>query len=57
MRRKINLGLLFIVTFFISLQVNAVQSCTDSEMERLRELAKNVKFQTSYEMMPDDEII
>lgn len=54
MKRKINLGLVFIVTFFISLQVNAVQSCTSSEMERLKELAKNVKFQTSYEMNVDE---
>lgn len=47
MKRQIKLGVLFIITFLISLQVNAVQSCTDSEMERLRELANNVQFKTN----------
>ncbi len=55
MKRKIYLGLLFIITFLVNLQVNAIQSCTNTEMERLRELAKNFKIQTSYEMDVDDE--
>ena len=57
MKRKIKLGLIFIIIFFISLQVNAVQSCTDNEMERLRELAKNVNFQINSKIEEGNELI
>lgn len=43
---------LFLIT---SLKVNAYEACTTNEMERLKELAKNVEFKTSYEIKDVDE--
>ena len=44
---------LFLIT---SLKVEAYEACTQSEMERLKELAKNVEFKPSYEISyVDDE--
>lgn len=43
---------LFLIT---SLKVNAYEACTTSEMERLKELAKNVEFKPSYEISSVDE--
>lgn len=44
---------LFLIT---SLKVDAYEACTQSEMERLKELAKNVEFKPSYEISyVDDE--
>ena len=50
---KIN-KLLFIFIFvfinFITLNVYAIEECSTSKMERLKELAQNISFKTSYEV-------
>lgn len=38
--------------FFIVVNVKAIDSCTTEEMNRLKELANNVKFKTDYEINP-----
>ena len=52
MRLKI---LVFILAFFISLNVYAADACTASEMNRLKELANNVQFKTVLEVELDDK--
>ncbi len=41
-----------ILIFFIVVNVKAIDSCTTEEMNRLKELANNVKFKTDYEINP-----
>ena len=47
--------IIFIVMFFVGLNVYALDACTTSEMNRLNELAKNVEFKTSYKFGAVDE--
>ena len=49
--KYLKIYLLIISLFLItSLKVEAYEACTQSEMERLKELAKNVEFKPSYEI-------
>lgn len=42
--------LLPVLLFFITFNVKAIDACTNEEMVRLRELAKQVQFKTDYEI-------
>ncbi len=54
--KYLKICLLTILLFlFTSLKVDAYEACTNSEMERLKELAKNVEFKPSYEIGYVDE--
>lgn len=44
-----------ILIMFIVVNVKAIDACTPEEMNRLRELAKNVQFKTEYELFYSEE--
>ena len=47
--------IIFIVSFFLCLNVYATDECTNSELQRLNELANNVTFRKSYKINADNE--
>ena len=47
--KKVLLIIIAVITFTIYKNVFAIDACTNSEMERLRELANNVEFKTNYD--------
>ena len=44
-----------ILIMFIAINVKAIDACTPEEMNRLRELAKNVQFKTNYNMLTAED--